>query len=563
MVDFGSKTTLLKSFILLAYSDILNTRTYDLVGVDSRDSTVLKGYRYNVNKKTYQSQETFSYSHGREVHMVIPGDFRGNGSTDYVLVTKTGDGSYSSSIYVRDDEKREIGLGTSNAPPMLYASPASLRPQLLMQTSSGLKSMWLDKNENLQEEAVSYGELHPEHTSAFVDVEGTMKASLCLVTAEDGGRSLKILANRKEGFQEIFKMGLPHDMGPIVFEDFNGNGMNDMAFVTMEEGKYQLIVHTNTNSRIDDAEKKTLLGGYVLSSPTTQIFSDKEYRAVIDLDDLFPDLTPVVRSKHFQDMPSGIFTADLTAKGKPDIFLIMENKQGETCVAVLENVSTPSSVDFRVSKKLETLSSIKNVISMSCCDYNNKGREAIFLNRVENGEAVLEAYENDFSKENLKLTLSTILPGVPKQQYGSGVPGVSYLLSYKNGSRIFVANQMSYSSFVHLKHSSAYIGLGLSSLIIDQLVIGVPGHGLFGGPYRIGSAAIPNTDLIVYLKENQDYSVESHFIIGEHFRTIIGVLVTVAAVNLVFILLLQLRDRRREVQAKNMDKLHPLFSTLQ
>lgn len=560
MVDFRLKKTLLGGFILLGYTDILNKRTYDLVGVD-QDRRKFQGYSYSIDEKAYKKE--FEYSHTSNVHLVIPADFTGEGSVSYVLVTREGDGRYSNWIYFRDDNKKE-NLGESTAVPLLYADAEDLRPQLLIQRSGSLERVRIGKDRSVTRDTVNeYGRLHKDHSSAFVDVDGSMKACLCLVVVgERSDKMLKILSNKREGFTECFTMDLPENIGPLVFDDFNGDGMNDMAFVQKENGEHFLKIYLNTNSRIKDAKQKRRSAGFLLQDPSTRIFSDAKV-VVANLSEMFPDFEPVLSSKDFGGIQCGIFTADLRAKGKPDIFLSMKNKDGNTRVVALENQSTLEAVKFGTPSYGKDLSEVTNIISMSCCDYNNTGREAIFLNRVEGGSPSLEAYENDLSKENLKLSLSTILPEVEKQMYGSGIPGVSYLVSCEGGKRIILSSQMSYSTFVHLKHPSAYIGLGTMSLIIDGLVVGVPGHDAYNELYVMDSIAIPNSDLIVYIRKNGNYSVESHFVIGDHFRTIICVLLTVAGVNLVFILLLQYRDRRRVVKAKNLDKLHPLFSTLQ
>lgn len=544
-------------FILLAYSDITNKRTYDLIGV-GQDPRNLVGYGYDLKEEVYK--EIFNYKHVSDVHLVIPADFTSEGATSYVLVTREGS-RYSNYMYFGDGKAENLGYST--CVPFLYVDPLDLHPLLLIQRENTLESVRISKEKTIvSKEIRGYGRLHTEHTSTFIDLDGSMKACLCLIVEEDNAKMLKVLSNRREGFLECFKMELPDDIGPVIFDDFNGNGMNDMAFVEKKNGEYYLKIYLNQNSRVESAKDGKLLRGYLLPNPSTMIFSDDK-SVTINLKTMFSGFTPVLKAEpHFGKTPYGIFSADPRAKGRPDLFFIMKNKDDETRVVVLENLSTPSETLFRPAEYNDALSSLSNVISISFCDYNNRGREAFFLNRIVDGAPVIETYENDLSKVNLKLSLSAILPGVPRQSYGSAIPGVSYLISYDGGKKLIISNQMSCSSFVHLRHHVAYIGLG-DILLIDSLVIGVPGHDLYSGPYMIDSIATPNTDLIVYIRENEDYSVESHFIIGDHFKIIISVLGAVAVMNIVFIALLQYRDRRRVVRAKDTDKLHPLFSTLQ
>lgn len=560
MVDFStSRRTLLTGFVLLAYSDILNSKAYDLVGVDQGYSS-LKGYHYDAEKDMYG--EVFSYKHKEKIHLVIPADFSGTGTVSYVLVTRKGAGRFDSYIYFRDvDEIRH--LGESKACPMLYACPDDLRPQLLVQYGDRLKRVRIDEDRNIiKDPADEYGVLHHDHTSAFIELDGTLKACLCLVVDDGrGGKALRVLSNRNGDFVRYFEMKLPSDIGPIVFDDFNGNGMNDMAFVERSGDRYLLKIYFNSTSRVGCGGR--LLGGFLPHQVDSTVFSDGNMRTV-DLSKEFPNCVPVLRSdEHFGGLPYGIFTADLRAKGRPDFFIVMKDMDNSTRVGVLENNSVQDDVSLVKAEYSDELFELKNVISISCCDYNNRGREAVFLNRVVDNDAALETYKNDLSKENLKLSLSAIHP--EQQKYGSVVPGVSYLVSYGDGDRIIISSQMPYSTFVHLKHHVAYIGLGTMNLIVDSLMIGTPGRNgsPYAGPYVIDSIAIPNTDLVVYLQEDEKYTVEAHFIVGDHFKTIIGSLVAVAGVNLAFIMLLQYRDRRRIIRAKNMDKLHPLFSTLQ
>ncbi|KAM0672813.1 hypothetical protein CWI42_051350 [Ordospora colligata] len=559
MLDMNNlKKTLLAGFVLLAYTDILNNRSYDLVGVD-KGYTNLKGYHYDKDKDMYD--EVFSYKHEQKIHLVIPADFNGSGIVSYVLVTRKNDGTFDNHIYFRDrDETKHIG--ESLATPLLFTCPDDLRPQLLIQYSDGLKKVRISEDGELKTEDVDdYGRLHNEHTSAFVELDGSMKACLCLVIDNGNGKkSLRVFNNKDGEYVRYFEMDLPDEIGPIVFGDFNGNGMNDMAFIQRSGTKYVLKIYFNSTSRVGNTNK--LLGGFIPTQINSTVFSEGDME-IVDLSLMFPNCTPILKSEeHFGGMPYGIFSADLRAKGKVDFFIVMKDIDGSTRVGALENHSEPGKALFEKAEYHDDIHKLKNVISISCCDYNSRGREAVFVNRVVDNEAVLEVYENNLSKENLKLSLSAIYPR--HEAYGCAIPGVSYLISYCDGEKVHISSQMAYSTYVHLKHHVAYIGLGTMNLIVDILMIGTPGSNTspYAGPYAINSIAIPNTDLVVYLQENGNYTVEAHFIVGEHFKTIIIALFGVAFVNLIFIVLLRLKDIRRMKMANSKDALRPLFSTL-
>jgi integrin alpha FG-GAP repeat containing protein 1 len=586
MVDFTSEKRLLKAFLLMAFAVVDDPkkgkskhRTYDLVGVEEGRLNRLLGYKARVGEEGYDHDPELRYDHHEEIHLVVPCAFLKNQATGYLLVSRRGRREFSNHIYfpAEGKEKEELlDIGKSASIPLLYADPETLHPVLLVQRSSTriesvrIKSKSKDIPPESEVMAPEYGPLSSDHSSASVDVVGDLKSDLVLMVGEGGQRKLRILRNLPTGFKQIHEMKLPGTMGPMIFGDFRRTGMNDMAFVCEENGKHLLRIYYNRNSRdcvqlVDNSRFDT---------------NDKFVPEIYTDSDMFEaDLKEVVGSRRpvfdtgdaYGKIPCGIFAADPHANNKLTFFLTMleegsgNEKERRVVVALSPVVKDGRIEELVVPEGFTDISKLRGVYSVACADYNNTGREAVLVNRLLNNEVSLFAFKNELSKENLKLSLTSIFPMAEKEAkcYNCEVLGVSYMISYSIYEKVnIIGSQQSQSSFLHLRHPTAYLGLSQNNYIVDNLIIGAPGRGKFNALYIISSAVIPNTDLIFYLKEGGKCLVESHFILGPHFRRILTVLGTVGVVNLIVVLLFHSRDRMKRTSSRSASNMHPLFSTL-
>jgi integrin alpha FG-GAP repeat containing protein 1 len=584
MVDFSSSKVLLRNFLLLAFAfidgptvDKEKNRTYDLVGVSEDNHRMLLGFKAKVGEDGYEDHPKIKYTHKSDIHLVIPCAFlRESKSMSYLLVCRGGSG-FTNHIYFppeADEEEKILNIGSSTSIPLLYADPETLQPLLLIQRSGKVESVRIETKENFDAVTMpsKYGPLSSNHSSAFVDVVGDLKADLALMVGEGSSRKLRILRNLPTGFEQVHELGLPRAMGPMMFGDFRKTGMNDLAFVyTNSRGKAALRVYYNNNTR----ECIQMVNKTHFS--TSNKFNEKIYTEdnvfEKELEDLGIKYAPVFDTGgSYGSIPCGTFVADLHANNKLLFFLTMKEEgswragERKLICAIRPVVKGGRIEDLEIPKSLEGISNIRGTFSVTCADYNNTGREAILINYITEDKMVLASFKNDLSKENLKLSLTSILPTSAKRRkcYGCVTQGASYLALYSVYEKTsIIGSQMSQSSFLHLRHSTAFLGLSQNNYIVDNLVIGTPGRGeKLDSLYTISSAVIPNTDLVFYLGEKGKCFVESHFIIGPHTKKILMVLLTVGLVNLIVVLLFQSRDRMKRTRSRSADNMHPLFSTL-
>lgn len=568
---------LIEKFILLAYADIFNNRTYDMVGIEE-DPTVLRGYSFDNSSKKYHP--VLEFKHAYDIHLVIPCDFDGTGETSYLLVSKDGD-TFRNTIYFRST-KETVALADTVAAPFLYTNE-DLRPCLLLQLPDRVVSCviedkkpeitnfeyYTDLNAKKKTTFENDVKVHPRHTSVFTDLTGNLKPDLGLVISKGGVMMLRILENTTKGFVHIQDLDVSKARSPLVFLDLNGNGTNDLFFIGQNgNGDYEVVVYFNNNERINIKEYRKGLNFVKNVRRSDTVFSNDN--VMVDLfSTYFTLFTPVFKLDGEADLLSGLYVADPKANGTKDVFIRVKNNENVQIIVALSikrsdvgnKVSFVVDTDFEFLKKGEKADSRSRIHSISFADIEGVGREAFVINDVENGTSNLYMHHNELSKENMKLSLSTIIPGLSKGKYGCTLPGVSYLISYDSGKKLAIAAQMTQSSFLHMNHLGAFTGLGMVILFIDNLMISLPASG-----YKIEyirTRVIPNMDLILYPDLRGNFQIESYFRVTKHLNTILIVLITVASVNLIAVFYFFQKDRRRRKEAKSVDHMQPLFATLQ
>lgn len=556
------ETISITNFILLAYTDLFNKRAYDMVGTkeDPMDFVV-----YSYDRKEKVMKNTYSYRHDSNIHIVIPSSFDGNKKGSFLLVTKNKNNTFRNVILFSATNK-VLKLPNTTAPPILYTQNGTLKPVLLMQTKDNLLTVEIENDTKFNEKKETGfleddERIHPEHTSTFVDLTGDHKADLALVILKNDEKYLKVLENTSGGFNKLFEMKLPKKSGPLVFNDFNKSYMNDLAFVSEEDGKYYLNVYYNTNERKDIMAYKLVEQDLKLDNFNKNIFStESKYFMKQDLSKINSDnLDFCLSCESLGGIPSGIFDTDIDLDKNVEIFLTAKKgNEGNIIVPLRFN---KNSKEFEVYTEMNYLNKEKNVLSFSTCDYKNEGRELCVINKIENNTSVLKILPNVLSKENMKISVTTVLDET-KTLYGNGVVGTSYLLSIDEGAGICLGNSLPPGPFLHLKNQTATFGLGCLTFHINILRVTVPSYGDFEKTYVVQYDIVQNLDLIVGVGKNGKFNIRAFIIAAVYILKIFFVLFIVIILNFIIVGILHLRDARKQREARTKDSMHPLFRSL-
>ncbi|EOB13362.1 hypothetical protein NBO_80g0025 [Nosema bombycis CQ1] len=556
------ETITILNFLLLAYTDLFNSRSYDFVGTTTDPKhLVVKSY----NRDTKDFKEIYRYPHKDNIHIVIPANFDGQKNVSLLLVTKISENEYKNAVLFPDNNE-VVHLPQTTAAPLLYTQNLSLKPVLLLQISDKLYEFEFSKDKKFTQKKIADllekdEKLHKDHTSSMVDLDGDHKSDLVLVVDKKGIKTLKVFKNTENGFSSYFEMALPDTTGPLVFNDFNRNNMNDMAFVSFENGTYYLNLFYNTNKREDPLSYKSGSKDLKLTNLNENIFSNEDkFYLKQNLSSLIKDdLAFKLTCEMLNNVPSGIFDTDIDLDTNIELFLVAKkNNVGDTLIPLRFD---PETEQFVIYKEMKFLMDETNVLSFSTADYKNEGRELCVINKVSDGKPQVKIYPNVLKPENMKLSVTTVVDE-SKTWYGCGVYGTSYLLCYDEGANMSISSSSVPGSFLHLKNQTTTFGLGGHTYQINSLRVTVPSYGDYNKTYVVKYDIIQNLDLIIGVGKHGVYNIRAFVISKIYIAKLLITAAIVLAVHLIINGILQLRHAKKRKEARTRDSMQPLFRSL-
>lgn len=517
--NLGEEEMLVNDFLLMAFSDTKSRLGLDLVGVsmDMKTLFVYSGIGSTPNYKLALRKD-----HKKKINNVVPADYDSSGNVSYLLVSRK-DAGYENTVFF-SHAGEVVPLDKTVAPPLLfcYQNP---RPALLMQTQKETYALKFSKNRELVKSFfdIDVPTMHHMHTSAFIDVTGNLLADLVLETQTKDGRYLEVLENKNGVFQKASRCRLPENIGPLAFSDFNGSGLIDVAFVSKEGGKDYLNVLFNTGKSVE------------------RFTGDSARR--ISLESIKPGYEAVLRNNDF-DMPAGIFVSDVFCNSVPQIVLMMKSRNSNSVFHLLmENTGKGS---FKPNKKIFAALPRRNIVSMCLVDVINGGAESPVVNYYENGKYHLSLYRNSFPiARKYHLKVLTYDCNTSKESFGSVLPGVSYRYRHMETPEKSISFQMPQSSFPHLQHPFVFLGLGTMPHLVEFEGVGIPFYNRVGRVFTIYQKIIPNSQLALR-PQNDTLRLYLNLVVGQRIKTVFFVLVAGLFVNLVLLLILYIRGRKRE-----------------
>ncbi|TBU00254.1 hypothetical protein CWI39_1742p0020 [Hamiltosporidium magnivora] len=540
--DFDKPKLISTDFTLLYLCDTEHKRKTDFIGISS-DKKTLISYSYSRINFEYKITTNLKISED-DVYFIIPCDFTCDSLLDFLIICKK-DNKYKMKLWSKNTYL-EIPDGVRM--PVLFTYSLNYRPALLIQTENGfiiLHSFSDTKYEKIDSKIT--GNLSENHSSAFIDVNGDLKPELVLIMEEENKNRIEIYKFEKGDFNKIeSKDIIVNKGGPMVFADFTRKGTNDIVFVTKEENFWFLNILKNCRTPLKTKTYKQGLNWDMIGKEVENWgykTDDPLFNIKINLEEMFPEMVPVIETEMIENSPSGIFIGDLDMDGLPDILLIME-KQGNRYVKILQNTGESGSKMFKPAEFATEIQKMTGIISVSPCDPENTGRTGIMINHLVDGKPRLSFSQNNFSVENLKLSALTISPDTKKRSYSSGIPGISYLFTNADEKLLWFGCQMPQSSFLHLQSPNVYWGLGNMNLLVDKMYVTGPQSSKYQS-YQINNNFIPNSDLVFRPITPSKIEIDLFLNLGMYALFVSIVVICVMVINIILVFIFHFREKRK------------------
>lgn len=545
--EFGKKLSIAEDLILLAFeTDRQNYKT-NLVGLKSTKDTLVV-YEIDTEKESAAPKNyKLKCSHKLDfpVYHVITGLVNAQAENAYILVEK--DANFRVHYF-------DFGMA---APALLHESEMMpflmvnerLERFFLIRSGGKYLKMVMDPHSETRTRTEPWerevGDVGRNHTSAFIDLDGDGQPDMIMDTLADGQRVVRMVLSR----YGVKTVDVPGESGPLVFEDFDRDGRTDMCYVasTPGDGNFLKILYNDVEG--DDV-----------------VFTRE---STVTLSSLFPDYDPVLRALHIDGMPGGIFVYHMELSQCPQICLLMRHRGRDeydlkllTCTAEGDE----SSLFFKKKRQDAAYDASRHrrslrlgdtrLCAISCIDPEGSGREGLLLNVIDDGKYALWYFENNLEVNHYKLSLVTLEGQAAKNAYNNPIPGVSYSISVDN--RTLVSHQLPQSSFLHLRKAITTLGLGSANLLIENIRIGVPYNNHL---LEVNQKIIPNSDL-VFTYRNGKISTELLLKYGFYIRIVFFVLAVVLAVNMIFVILFTMLERRKNKLEKKKESAAFNFKAL-
>ncbi|KAM0676197.1 hypothetical protein GVAV_000160 [Gurleya vavrai] len=559
---FNPEEIILTDFILLAYGDTENKLKQDFIGT-SKNKKTLKIGSYSFKKEEIKIKQ---YENNEEIIHVIPCNFTNTQYISYIIISKKDDKIYNISCKIINDNlqvEKDLFLGESDRIPFLF-SHDNYQPSLILQLGEKSEIVFFDRSE-FKRIQTNLPRLAENHTSGFIDVDGDLKAELVLVTEEADKKFICIMDKKNNDYSVIQKIEIPFKSGPLAFADFTASGCTDIAFVSEENDNFYLTVLFNLRESFKNKDKKEKHflkhDNHTKNQPEIYNFVKEENYLKINLD-MFQGLKPILKyDEKLNNLPGGIFIADVNLNSFPDIVLIMTDKNNKTHIKILMNNYHKDKHDHQFKELEPQIADTEGLLSVSFSDYQKNGYDGVILNKIKNADYVLTYVENNIGKDHYKFTAITTNPYLPKKSYGSYVPGVSYKYYIEEENVVRIGHQMPQSSFTHLQNPRVFFGLGSINFLVDKLYVGGPNSQAFNEIYHVKTKILPNSDLVLR-PHQKGIGVELYLNFAKYVKNIIYVFCFVLFVNILIVVYNYNKERKREKKNKKRENFLYNFAAL-
>ena len=476
-----------------------------------------------------------------------------------ILVCKKNQ-SYEVFFKLLVDDYKEIFIGNSDRIPILF-SYDNWENYLILQ--NGNETQMYSYKDRLISRKMNLPRLAPNHSSAFIDIDGDLKAELILITQEKDKKAINIMQQVQNGYEIKEKILIPQITGPVVFADFDASGANDIAYISLENKEYFLNILYNCRNKLKGASKNKAKSNHSDHSKyMDRLFQTNNskffYRKRLNL---FQNLQPMLQANDFlHNLPYGIIVSDINLDSYPDLLLTFKDANNTQYVRVLLNKKDKDDKHYFEPLQIQP-NDLSGILSASFVDLKGERKQGLVINRINNGIPVIQYIESNISKDYYKLFAITMSPQTKKDEYQGYVPGISYKLHNDETNMVRIGNQMSQSSFLHLQPPSVVFGLGSINYLIDNFYIGGPPSSQMNQIYEVGTKILPNSYLVCK-PHNKGVHVELYISLAQYAYNIAYVFCLVLFLNCLFVIYSYRRDKLREKTAKKKESHLYNFSAL-
>lgn len=557
---------LLTGFRIISHAFIKETEDQKFIALDDSNDLRLVDTK-SSNTEDFPRLDTKEFG-DRIVNVISQAFNNKNGTIIFTVKTNKGFSNHFGDF----NSKKHHQIFDSDSTPMLVADPVTLEP-LLIYTHNKMLHIGKIKNEKYEGvKSMPFDHLPKGiHTSDFIDLTNDMKAELILHVKEQDKNGIlisKLAAKDKEyDIEKIQYVGLPETTGPILFTEMVDPLSTDMIFVSKEGNTFFLNLYKNLsleNKAMPSLKDFDKVEKFYLENKTSEVFNQSSPRNIkFNLTQALNGAEPVIRAEN--DVPCGIFLADISGKGVKDVFLLSKKIDGTVNINVFKYTdSNPESLTFELDKDLtESFLAFKNVDALTVFEGENSSIENLLISTVNHNlpsrEYTLSMIEIDqkLEKNGINL-LPTVYINEDKTQ--PFIPGTSFLMVYENQDKVRKVNLSSQSSFPSLQRHKCLVGLNGTNLFINNLLLKVPSPNLEKNQYNPSTFLVPNTSAI-FTHRDKEWKIQCFFSKRYYMMTFISVFVVLVIFSTIY-MILSVQDKKRYKSVMDRDSMRRIFNAL-
>lgn len=552
-MSFTTKfVSIITDFILLEYNGMGSQEGLSLMGINS-SGDLINTVKPFLSVNNYSGNTKINIPKKMKVLNIVSCGVKNNKPAFKIVTFKNSETPdlFHNKIY--DENNKESFLKLSKTLPFVVTDFDMLSPLLGFSEEGNLIFYAINEKNELDEIFKMEANLAKNHTSAFIDLSGDLRPNLGLIEFVNNQKFLKIYDFYRNKSVFLSEIPLPNEIGPTLYADLNKTNRYDLIYISIENNESFLNIHLNKapckfsniknikdlKKSLDEETKKNIYS----NSPTYKI----NLRSYID---------GIAVIKNEDQIPTGLFLADLNMSGEIQIFITVKNKnQTKLRCFKYENGN------ILISPFDAILSEYTNIISVSSADINDSGSQGLLINFILNGKPVLLHKKITPPQENTKLTSITNLSINEKDFYY--LPGATYIMLYDSGKKFKKSSQFVHSSFPSLQHKGVYVGLGSTNLFLDYIIVRTnstnEAYDMFKTPLNV---IVPNSSIKLSIAK-PNWSIQSFYGQGR-YNVVFFCLCCLFFFNLFVLIWLTFLEKSASKKKTETDEniMIPVFKTL-